>query len=90
MYGIIHKALKDMVIRDFGEQKGTDIVSHSGIEHDVYISMQTYDDDTTYTLIGSSSEILGAPVDDCLRLFGKYWITEAAPKAYSDVLRATG
>lgn len=90
MYGIIHKALKDMVIRDFGEEKWLGIVDNSGVSQDVYLSMQAYDDEITYKLIGSASEVLGAPVDDCLLAFGKYWITVAAPESYGAVLRATG
>lgn len=38
MYGIVNKAIQDLVITNFGEQKWEDIRERSGIEEDFFIS----------------------------------------------------
>ena len=90
MYGIIHKALKEMVVRDFGQEKWEKIESEAAQSKEIFVSMQPYSDDIVYALIGAASKELGAPVDECLQMFGRYWILDAAPESYSNILDATG
>ncbi|MGJ8690547.1 MAG: heme NO-binding domain-containing protein [Gammaproteobacteria bacterium] len=89
MHGIIHKALKDMVIKEFGIERWENIEAAVAPSSDVYISMQGYSDDVTYGLIGATSQELGESVETCLELFGQYWLLEAAPGSYADILDAT-
>jgi hypothetical protein len=48
------------------------------------------DDSITYSLAGAASDVLGAPVEDCLEMFGEYWVLETATKSYGMLLNATG
>lgn len=89
MHGIIHNALKSMVIRDFGEARWEKIENAANNSSDVYIGMQGYSDDVTYGLIGTATQELGVSVEACLERFGEYWVLEAAPGSYADILNAT-
>ena len=52
--------------------------------------MRSYDDQVTYALAGAASDVLGAPVEACLEMFGEYWVLETAAKSYGPLLDAAG
>lgn len=89
MHGIIHKALKDMVTEEFGEESWQKIELAASNQGEIYIGTQSYSDDVTYGLIISATKELGVDIDVCLERFGEYWILDAAPSSYADVLNAT-
>ncbi|QFU77163.1 guanylyl cyclase [Halioglobus maricola] len=90
MYGLINKALKDMIQSEFGEEQWQAVFEASGIPQDSFLTMRSYDDQLTYALAGAASEVLGAPVEACLEMFGVYWVKEVAAKAYGSLMDATG
>jgi len=90
MYGLIHNALRGMILEQFGETKWNDVLTHSGVPADAFVTMRSYDDEIMYALAGSASDVLGAPVEDCMDMFGRYWVLKAAPETYSDLLDYTG
>jgi len=90
MYGLINSALQDMVITHFGEAKWREVHAHSGVPDDSFLTMRRYDDDITYRLAGAASEVLGAPVDDCMEMFGNHWVEAIAVKNFATLMDATG
>lgn len=90
MYGLINNSLKDMIREKFGEEKWQEVLEASGVPEDSFLTMRSYDDELTYALAGAASEILGAPVDACLEMFGEYWVLETASKSYGVLLDAAG
>ena len=50
MYGIVNKAIEELVISNFGHDKWTLIKEKSGIDIDYFISTEPYDDAVTYLL----------------------------------------
>lgn len=58
MYGIVNKAIEDLVKVNFGEDKWDAIKEKSGVDVDFFISNEPYDDEITYKLAGAASEIL--------------------------------
>ena len=56
MYGIINKAIENLVKEKFGEEKWESIKKESGIDIDFFISNETYDDSITYSLVGAISK----------------------------------
>ena len=90
MYGLINNALKDMIREKFGEEKWQEVLSTSGVPVDSFLTMRSYDDSLTYSLAGAASDVLGAPVDACLEMFGEYWVLETATKSYGTLLDAAG
>ena len=90
MYGLINNSLKDMIQQQFGEDKWQEVLAASGVPEDSFLSMRRYDDEITYSLAGAASEVLGAPVDACLEMFGQHWVLETASKSYGMLLDAAG
>jgi hypothetical protein len=90
MYGLIHNALKNMVVRDHGEPLWKLILESTEIEADVFLSMRQYDDNTTLTLIAASAKATNMEVEAFLEAFGFYWLTVFAPTDYGALLKLTG
>ena len=90
MYGLINSSLRQMIQMQFGEEKWQEVLAASGVPEDSFLSMRRYDDDVTYALAGAASEVLGAPVDACLEMFGQHWVLETASKSYGMLLDAAG
>ncbi|MEH6635513.1 MAG: heme NO-binding domain-containing protein [Halioglobus sp.] len=90
MYGLINNSLKDMIQKKFGEEKWQEVLKTSGVPEGSFLTMRSYDDALTYSLAGAASEVLGAPVDACLEMFGEYWVLETATKSYGVLLDAAG
>ena len=90
MYGLINSALQDMIVANFGEEKWKEVHTHSGVPDDSFLTMRRYDDDITFKLAGSASEVLGAPVDDCMIMFGNFWVSDIATRNFGTLMEATG
>lgn len=90
MYGLINNSLKSMISEKFGEEKWREVLAASGVPGDSFLTMRSYDDELTYSLAGAASEILGAPVDACLEMFGEYWVLETAARSYAVLLDSAG
>jgi hypothetical protein len=48
MYGMVNKAVEDMVCMQFGEPVWEDIKSCAGVDIDVFMSNEAYPDETTF------------------------------------------
>jgi guanylate cyclase soluble subunit beta len=90
MYGLINNSLKSMILEKFGEEQWQGVLKASGVPVDSFLTMRSYDDSVTYALAGAASEVLGAPLDACLEMFGEYWVLETATKSYGMLLNAAG
>ena len=73
MYGLINKAVKEMVTTGHGEAMWEKIRAQAGVD-DVFISMDQYPEEVTDKLVIAASAILGASASDILKDFGHYWI----------------
>ena len=90
MYGIVNKAIQDLVITNFGEQKWEDIRERSGIEEDFFIISEAYDDDITYKLAGAVSEEMKMSVSDVLVAFGEWWVMKTTKEKYGGLMQSGG
>ena len=90
MYGMVNKAIQDLVTNNFGEDKWIAMKEKVGFEDDFFISMQSYPDQLTYDLVGAASEILEISAGDVLEAFGEYWILYTADEGYGQVLNLSG
>jgi hypothetical protein len=90
MYGMINKAIRTLVIREASEDVWDKVLETSGIDENVYEDLDAYDDSVTFALVGAVSETLNLPPGDVLEMFGVYWSTDVAPKAYGDYFNAFG
>jgi hypothetical protein len=90
MYGMVNKALEDMVCTQFGESVWEDIKSCAGVDIDVFMSNEAYPDDMTFQLLSAASEVLKIPAEVVLEAFGEHWVLHTAQKGYGGLMQATG
>ena len=90
MYGLIHRAARQMVIQDLGEARWSAIAAQSDIRDDDLISAKVYSDDATMRLLEAIRETFGWPMEELLERFGVYWIEFAATTPYSAMMDLAG
>jgi hypothetical protein len=90
MYGLVNKAVEELVINNFGEDKWEQIKEKAGVTEEVFISNESYPDAMTYQLVGAASEVLGMPAEDVLIAFGEHWVLNTAMKGYGAMMTSCG
>lgn len=89
MYGLVNRAIRDMVVEGHGEDAWEALVREVGCPH-TFVGMNSYPDAHTYGLVSAASKRLGARPEDLLRAFGRYWILYTAREGYGSLLDRTG
>jgi hypothetical protein len=90
MYGIVNKAIQDLITENFGLAEWEAVKEKSGIDIDFFLSNEPYDDAITYQLAGAASSVLGLSVGDVLIAFGEYWILKTGKEKYGGLMEAGG
>jgi hypothetical protein len=90
MYGLVNKAIKDLVVTRHGEEKWNEICASAGFEEGDFVGMNAYPDSLTYDLVKHASRILTADANDILEAFGEYWITYTAEEGYGYLMELSG
>lgn len=90
MYGIVNKAIEDLVIANFGEQKWEAIKERSNIDIDFFISSEPYDDDVTFKLAVAVSEEMNMSISDVLVAFGEWWVIKTTSEKYAGLMQSGG
>lgn len=90
MYGLVNRAVEDLVVSNFGEEKWESIKAKAGVEEEAFISNQGYPDEITYALVGAAVEVLGIPADQVLIAFGEHWVLKTAAENYGPMMKSGG
>ena len=90
MYGIINKAIQDLVLENFGEDKWHIILEKSGIEEDFFISNEPYDDAITLKLAVAISDEMNMSLSAVLIAFGEWWIIRTTSEKYGGLIASGG
>lgn len=90
MYGIVNKAIQDLVTTNFGEEKWETILEKSGIKEDFFISSEAYDDDITFKLAIAVSEEMNMTLKDVLIAFGEWWVVKTTKEKYGGLMESGG
>jgi hypothetical protein len=90
MYGMVNKAIEDMVILGHGEETWEQIRQKAGVEEDAFVSTEGYPDEMTYALVDAASEVLRRPNGEILEAFGVHWVVKTAQEGYGDMMAAGG
>lgn len=90
MYGIVNKAIQDLVTANFGEEKWETILEKSGVEEDFFISSEAYDDDITFKLAIAVSEEMNMTLKDVLIAFGEWWVVKTTKEKYGGLMESGG
>jgi len=90
MYGMVNKAIEEMVTAGQGEAVWEQIKQRAGVEDEVFVSTEGYPDEMTYALVAAASETLDTPVAGILEAFGVHWVVKTAQEGYGDMMAAGG
>ncbi|WP_373975546.1 heme NO-binding domain-containing protein [Chitinibacter sp. SCUT-21] len=90
MYGIVNKALQEMVCEHYGDQVWQQILHEAQLPDTLFISSDPYPDTTTYALVGAAVTITGIAAEQLLERFGRYWVLETGRRSYGHLLTAGG
>lgn len=90
MYGIVNKAIEELVTENFGGEKWQSIKKNSNIDIDYFISNEPYDDEITYKLAISASQETGLSLSEVLIKFGEWWILKTGKEKYGYLLESGG
>lgn len=90
MYGILNRAIEELVTAHFGTAKWALVKERSGVDVDYFISNEPYDDDITYRLATAVSEEMNMPVGEVFRAFGEWWVVKTAHGKYGALMTAGG
>ena len=90
MYGLVHRAIHDLVNERFGPEAWERVRSAAQVDEGHFVAMQAYDDAITYRLVGAASEVLELPGEAILEAFGEYWTIYTIEEGYKDLLDMMG
>lgn len=90
MYGIVNKAIQDLVTGHYGAETWEAVKEKSGIDVDFFLSNEPYDDDITYKLAGAAAEVVGISVGQVLNAFGEWWVLKTGKEKYGGLMEAGG
>lgn len=90
MYGMIHRAVRDMAIDRIGAAGWAEVEAQMGIGPAEFISLSTYSDELTVALIACTAEKLGLDMGAMLREFGQAWVRFAQRGSFGSMMDFTG
>lgn len=90
MYGMVNKAIEEMISLKHGEATFDAIRAKAKVDIEVFISNDPYPDEITYRLLNAAVEELGIPADRILQDFGRHWILETARRGYAALVDSNG
>ena len=90
MYGLVNKAVRDLVLMRFGKDRWDEIKTKAGVNGDTFVGMSPYPDEVTYRLVAAASETLGLSPEQVLEAFGEHWIGYTAQEGYGAMLDLAG
>jgi hypothetical protein len=90
MYGLVNKAIQDLVEEKFGQPTWRRIAKAAGFHDHEFLSMEQYDDALTYRLVQAGCKELDMQAKDLLDAFGEFWIKYTAAEGYGELLDLFG
>lgn len=90
MYGMVNRALESMVCKHYGEATWEAIKQAAGVDIEIFVNNQSYNDDITYQLVEAASKVMNLPPATILESFGVHWVLHTAAEGYGELLRAAG
>lgn len=90
MYGMIHRAVRQMVLDRAGKEVWAAIELTADIAQSELISAEVYDDAVTMRMIEAAAQASKTDVDQFLVEFGQYWIKYAGQSPFGSILQFTG
>jgi hypothetical protein len=90
MYGLVNKAIADMVTTRFGKETWENIRQKANVESETFLSMEGYPDDVTHRLVKAASVVLNLSSAQIMEAFGEFWVEYTAQEGYGEMLDMSG
>lgn len=90
MYGLVNRAIREMVKSNFGDAKWNQICTEAGVDGGQFETMTAYPDSVTYALVGASSKVLNTDPAQLLQDFGEYWVLFSGRTAHGALMSTKG
>ncbi len=90
MYGLVNKAIQDLITTRFGQEVWAEVALRSYFEGQNIIGLQAYPDHLSYDFVKHASEITSVPPEEILFAVGEYWIKFTAEEGYGNILTLAG
>lgn len=90
MYGLVNKAMKELVVGAHGEATWRRICAEAGYADTEFNSMHQYADALTYDLVGAASKVLDTPAEALLEQFGEFWTDFAQNTDFARLMKFGG
>lgn len=90
MYGLVNKAIHELVLDGFGEETWEKICSRAGFPDEEFIGLKSYPDQLTLDILQAASQELDLPVSTLMEMCGERWIEHTAANGYENVLNLAG
>lgn len=90
MYGMVNRAVEEMVLMHYDAATWEKIKAQAGVEVDAFISNDAYPDAMTYQLVAAAAACLDQPAGQILEAFGEHWVLITAQNGYGAMMDAGG
>ncbi|MEE9334386.1 MAG: heme NO-binding domain-containing protein [Granulosicoccaceae bacterium] len=90
MYGMVNRGIEDFVVSSAGVDKWNQIKKIADLELPEFLDSSLYNDDTTYKLVESASQVLNIAPEAVLRGFGRHWILYTGREGWASVFDLGG
>ena len=90
MYGMIHRAMRQMVHEELGEEAWLALEQKLAIGPTELLTGMVYDDALTLQIVAEAAARLNLSVEQCLFAFGQYWVRFAGQGSLSSIMKFTG
>jgi len=91
MHGLIHVVMKNLVLEKFGPDQWSAVLSEAKVSDEgAFLALKAHSDDTTVAAVAAASKVLGASVEDVLRLFGEFFAESVFRGGHLRMLQSMG
>ena len=90
MYGMVNRAVEEMVVGAHGEATWLEIKRRAGVTEELFIGNEPYPDRITFDLVAAASDLMKIPAESILQSFGEHWVLQTATKGYKHLMAAGG
>lgn len=90
MYGLVNRALQQLVCARCGDEGWRRVRSRAGVDDEVFVRMDSYPDAMTERLLAHASEELNTTAGQLLEDFGRYWVRYTMAEGYGALLSDLG
>lgn len=90
MYGLVNRAIKDLVITTTNAEVWKKIHTQAGFEEEDFQDSVLYDDEVTISLVAAASKELNVLPEQILHDFGRHWILYTGREGWASLFSLAG